>query len=90
MYRIFLSILGFISLFLLVTGSFSASGDVHPEPQVTPDAIQFTKTETTTGEKIEEQRSPKVFIKKRFQPQEAYIDNNLLRFVSRTTPLSDK
>lgn len=89
--RILFSILAILSLFLLVTGSFGASGDAaRPEPQPTPGAIQFAKTETATGTKIEEKKSLKIFIKKRFQPQEAYRDNSILRFVSRDVPLSEK
>jgi LAS superfamily LD-carboxypeptidase LdcB len=88
--RIFLSIFAFFGLVLFVTRSFGASGDARPEPQPIPGAIQFAKTESATGTKDEAKKTPKIFIKKRFQPQEAYVDTSLLRFVSRTTPLTDK
>jgi hypothetical protein len=88
--RILLFIFTFFGLVLFTTGAFGASGDIRPEPQVKPGVIQFAKTHTTTSAKDETKKVPKIFIRKRFQSQEAYVDTSLLRFVSRTTPLTDK
>lgn len=90
MSRIILYIIATTSLFILVTGTFGATGNIFLEPPVTPGTLLITNTDSATGKTVAKKKSTKISIKKRFQPQQAYRDDSLLRFVSRSVPLTDK
>jgi LAS superfamily LD-carboxypeptidase LdcB len=83
--RILTFILACCSLFILVSGSFGASGDIHSELPL----IESIKRSTVTGTVDVSKKTIRTSIKKRFKPQEAYTDTSLLRFVSRSVPLAD-
>ena len=90
MSRIILFIIATTSLFILLTGTFGATGIIYPVPQAIPGVLPVAQPESATGTKTIENKISKISIKKRFQPQQAYRDDSLLRFVSRTVPLTDK